>query len=329
LFGLLVRFRRFLYAAGIARSYRAAIPVVSVGNLTVGGTGKTPVVDYLVKHELRAGRRVAVVSRGYGGRRKTGTALVSDGEGQLDDDAHLLGDEPVLLARRNPQAIVIVARRRSEGVRLAEALGAELAILDDGFQHLALERDLDILLLDAVRPFGNHRLLPAGVLREPVAALRRCDLVLLTRSQADTPIDLPVAKPLVRCRHILAGQLPGLDGRMLGWDDLRGRRVLGFAGIARPQDFFASLREHGIDLQAEVFLADHQEYGPETLKRLHQACHNCELMITTEKDAVKLHAADLPLPCCHVVLELELFDAAPLEAALANLNRRTDNATVC
>ncbi len=323
LFGLLVAARRAAYEQGMLKPCRAEIPVVSVGNLTVGGTGKTPVVDYLVKRGLTAGRRVAIVSRGYRGRRKTATALVSDGRGACHDDPHLYGDEPVLLARRNPGAIVIVARKRSAGVQLAADLGAELAILDDGFQHLALARDLDILLLDAERPFGNHRLLPAGILREPVTALRRSDLVILTRAAADARIDLPVERPLLRCRHVLAEQLRSLEGHLGTWSALHGKRCLAFAGIARPQDFFAALRQRGLDLQGEVFFADHQQYTPETLKELRRACHNCDLLITTEKDAVKLQAADLPVPCYHVVLELEMYDAGPLAAAFDNLTRRS------
>lgn len=325
LFGLLVAIRRGAYARGLLKSYRAAIPVVSVGNLTVGGTGKTPVVDYLVKHVLEQGRRVAIVSRGYGGQRESATALVSDGGTMLHDDARLYGDEPVLLARRNPAAIVIVARRRSQGVRLAEELGAQLAILDDGFQHLALQRDLDILLLDAAQPFGNRRLLPAGTLREPITAAKRCDLVILTRSRTDTPVELPLQRPVLRCQHVLADHLHYLDGRIIDWTALRDKRLLAFAGIARPEDFFAALRQRGLDLQAEVFLADHQEYNPETLKQLRLACHNCELMITTEKDAVKLQAADLPVPCCHVVLEVSMDDASPLHAALEPLTRRPED----
>lgn len=327
LFGLLVAARHSAYAAGICNSYRASVPVVSVGNLTVGGTGKTPVVDYLVKHALKGGRRVAIVSRGYGGKRKAGTALVSDGRGTLIDDASLFGDEPVLLARRNPEAIVVVARKRSEGVRLSEQLGAELVVLDDGFQHLALERDLDILLLDAERPFGNHRLLPAGPLREPVSAMQRCDLVIQTRSQANVRVELPVDRPLLRCRHVLSEQVHRLDGQVFGWDTLLGKRCLAFAGIAHPQDFFASLRQRGIDLTTEVFLADHQEYDPETLKQLRQACHNCELVMTTEKDAVKLHASAFPIPCYHVVLDVVMQDPGPLEAALDQLTRRSQNDT--
>jgi len=322
LYGLLMLLRAWAYGNRILHRHKAGIPVISVGNLTVGGTGKTPVVDELIRRSLAAGKRVAVVSRGYGGRRKADTAVVADGRGEVDDQPDLYGDEPVLLARRNPQAVVIVARRRRQGVELAEKLGAELAILDDGFQHLALERDLDILLLDAVRPFGNHRVLPAGSLREPRTALQRCDLVILTRAEAESHIDLPVARPLLRCRHVLSEQLQTLDGHILGWEELRGKACLAFAGIARPEDFFAALRRRGVDLQGEVFFSDHQEYGLEALKRLHQACNNCELMITTEKDAVKLHAADLPVPCCHGGLELEFFDTTPLDVALDQLNGR-------
>lgn len=212
LFGLLVVMRLFAYSTGIAKSYRAAIPVLSVGNLTVGGTGKTPVVDHLVQRALMSGQRVAVVSRGYGGQRKSGTALVSDGRGTLHDDAYLYGDEPVLLARRNRDAMVIVARKRSEGVMLAEKLGAELVILDDGFQHLRLSRDLDIVLLDSRSPFGNGHLLPAGPLREPVASLARADLVILTHNKGADLAGLDIEQPVLFSSLRFSDTLTSLQG---------------------------------------------------------------------------------------------------------------------
>jgi len=197
IFGHLVAMRLKAYSSGFLKSYRASVPVISVGNLTVGGTGKTPVVDDLVKRAIQYGRRVAVVSRGYGGKRTLDPALLSDGVGFLHDDASLYGDEPVLIARRNPQAMVVVARKRTEGVQLVEKQGAEVIILDDAFQHLKLKRDMDILLVDSRHQFGNGRLLPAGPLREPVSNLMRADLIVLTHSNGQCPAGLDIVKPLL------------------------------------------------------------------------------------------------------------------------------------
>lgn len=172
----LIRLRAVLYRWRVFSSYKAPVPVISVGNLAVGGTGKTPVVDYLLKFCLAKGRRVAVVSRGYGGRKHSGVQIVSGGNGPLLEPEQC-GDEPYLLARRNPQALVLVSPKRAQAIQQAvESLGAEVVLLDDGFQHLAVQRDVDIVLLDAQRPFGNGHQLPAGLLREPISALGRGDL---------------------------------------------------------------------------------------------------------------------------------------------------------
>lgn len=316
--GLVVH--RGLYRLGVKPVYHATVPVISVGNLTVGGTGKTPMTDFLMKRLLRAGRRVAVVSRGYGGRFRGPWGLVADSEGRLLMTPDQCGDEPCLLAQRNPQAMVFVARRRALGVAAAVRAGAGIVLLDDGFQHRALHRDCDIVLLDARRPFGNGHLLPAGLLREPVKALKRSHLIVLAHDHGASLPQLPVTGPVLRCRHRFAGEVVSLEGERLTWAQLRGVKVLAFAGIARPEGFFAALREQGVHLSASLALADHQEYSRQVLNRLAEACHNAELMLTTEKDAVKLSAADLPLPCYRVPLELDFSNLEHLDQVLETLN---------
>lgn len=324
LYGALQRLRARLYRSGVFSSYRAPQPVISVGNLTAGGTGKTPIVDRIVRHALQRGERPAVISRGYGGQIRSGVAIVSrgDGYGPLLLAAHC-GDEPFLLARRNPQAIVVVAPCRREGIEAAiRDEGATLIILDDAFQHLAVQRDLDILLLDARRPLGNGSVLPAGLLREPPSAHARADLCVLTRDEAlaaPSPFVLPVT---LRCRHRLAPELVALDGAGQTLSAFAGRRGVAFAGIAAPQPFFQALRELGLQLTATIALNDHTGYDAETLKRLKAAAANADFFVTTEKDGVKLRTLDLPLPCFQAVLELEFAPAGKLEESIDSLLTR-------
>ena len=321
LYGGLQRVRVLLYRLGLFRSYRAPIPVISVGNLTAGGTGKTPVVDLLVRHLLQRGERPAVVSRGYGGQIRSGVAIVSygDGGGPLLK-ATECGDEPFLLARRNPQAVVIVAPCRREGIKTAIRAGAAtLIILDDGFQHLAVQRDLDLLLLDARRPLGNGSLLPAGLLREAPSAHRRADLCILTRDEA-LAAPAPFASPVtLRCRHRLAQKFVALDGSVQSRADFSGRRGVAFAGIANPDHFFAALRSLGLELVATVSLKDHADFTPATLKTLEQAAVGADFFVTTEKDGVKLSPSDFSLPCFQAPLDLEFTPAGQLEELIDSL----------
>lgn len=304
------RLREVSYRCGLLPAYRAGVPVISVGNLTVGGTGKTPVTDALVKMLLGRNLRVAVVSRGYGGQFRGAVGSVAKGDGSLLMTPRAAGDEPCLLARRNPALPVYVARKRALGVQAAERAGAQVIVLDDGFQHLAVQRDLDVVLLDARAPFGNGQCLPAGPLRESPGALSRADLVILTHAVQEPP-DIPFSGPIVCCRPRLADSVMTLDGRNVPWVQLNGEEIVAFAGIARPDDFFAALRARGLVPATTLAFGDHQDYTGEQLNRLIQSCHNKKFLITTEKDAVKLRAADFPCPCLVASLTLE-FDGIEL-----------------
>lgn len=315
IYGTIQRLRALLYHFGIITSYRAPRPVISVGNLTVGGTGKTPVVDRIVCHTLQRGERPAIISRGYGGQIRSGVAIVSYGDGTAPLlSAAQCGDEPFLLARRNPQAIVIVAPRRRAGIEAAiRNYGATLLLLDDGFQHLAVQRDLNILLLDARRPLGNGSVLPAGLLREARAAHRRADLCILSRDETLNAAAPFPALPTVHCRHRLANKLVALDGSGREVKDFSGRRGVAFAGIAAPASFFVALQALGLQLMATFALNDHADFDPATLEKLNQAALNADFFVTTEKDGVKLRASDLTLPCFQARLELEFLPSGQLE----------------
>ena len=313
-YGGLMTLRAWSYRQGWRRVYRAPVPVISIGNLSVGGTGKTPLVDYLARYYLRQGRRVAVVSRGYGSRGK-GVRVVSAGNGPVLD-VSLCGDEPMLLARRNPDLLVLVAQRRAHALRHAvEVLKAEIILLDDGFQHLAVARDCDIVLLDARRPFGNGRVLPAGLLRERPSALQRGQVFVLSRADQDTPL-LPLPGPVLRCRHRLAGEAVSLSGHRVSLSELKTRRGVAFAGIADPEAFFAGLTAAGLSLSATLAFSDHAAYNAMDLQRLRAAAPHAEYLLTTEKDAVKLAGLSLPLPCYQVGLELDWLEPGALEDLL-------------
>jgi tetraacyldisaccharide 4'-kinase len=326
LYGLLGRLRRWLFRVGALPVYRAPVPVISVGNLTVGGTGKTPMVDFLLKWFSGQGRRVAVISRGYGGRGAGRVGVVCAGEGPLLPP-DVCGDEPHLLAQRNPDALVLVAPRRAEGIRLAiERFAADVILLDDGFQHLAVARDLDIVLLDACRPFGNGYLLPAGILREAPTALAQAGVVVLTRSVGAEKPDLNLKCPLIRCRHRLAVEAVSLAGDKLPLSSLAGQRGVAFAGIAEPENFFSALAAEGLQLVQTLPLPDHIDYDRDTLARLAAAVRDADFLVTTEKDGVKIASEQLPAPCYQIPMTLEFYAEGSLllERALnAAINQET------
>jgi tetraacyldisaccharide 4'-kinase len=302
-----VRNRRFDRGEGVVR---VEVPVVSVGNLAVGGTGKTPMTAWLAARLSAAGLRPAIVTRGYGGRAGAGPLDVSRGSGPLVD-ARLGGDEPVLLATMT-SAAVIAGSDRVAGARRAIELGADVVLLDDGFQHRRLARDLDVVLLDAAHPFGNGRLLPAGPLREPPGSLARAGIVVLTRWNGEPPPS-DVAAPIVRARH-----------RAAGFRDAAGRetappaRALAFCGIARPESFLESLRGAGVEIAGVRVFPDHHPFRDAELRELADGARSRgAAIVTTMKDLVRLSGALPDALALHV--EVEILDPEPLDAALEAL----------
>lgn len=265
------------------RPQRVAAPVLCVGNLTAGGAGKTPMVAALLARCAGLGIAAHVVSRGHGGREHGPLRVDPERHGAGD-----VGDEPLLLAARAP---VWVARDRAAGARAAAAAGAALVILDDGFQNPGLVKDAAILMIDAAQGFGNGRVIPAGPLREPVSAgLGRADLAVIVRSEGDggaaTAALLAAYPALARSGPVPATLRPLATGL-----DLDGAPVVAFAGIGIPEKFFRTLRAMGARLlRAEAF-PDHHVYAPAVLSRLaNEARASGAMLVTTEKDAVRLPA---------------------------------------
>ncbi len=287
--------RNYFYNIGFFISRRVSVPIVSIGNLSVGGTGKTPTVIFVARHLLDLGYKVGVISRGYG-RRSTGTLLVSDGKRILTgpDDA---GDEPYLIATRLTPIPVLVDEDRCRGaVTMIGRFKPDVLILDDAFQHRGLTRDCDIVLLDAGSPLSDYHLLPYGVLREHFGALKRANLVVWTRT--NTRLPLPELRqrvanlgiPQIYSEMEVNQQIiEAATGDMIPAEQLRGERILAFCGIARPMTFYHALIELRLEPETVRYYPDHYRYSSDDIAYLSGLTEDNQLaVVTTEKDAVKL-----------------------------------------
>ena len=304
----IVSLRNRLYRRGSLPVIRLDVPVISVGNLTVGGSGKTPFVAYLAERMTESGRRVAIASRGYGGLPQTAPRVVGEGTG-AKLSAREVGDEPVLLAQTLPAVVVVVCRDRLAAARLArDRYQSDLILLDDGYQHRRLARDLDLLLVDAGEGFGNGRMLPCGPLREPLSELARCDAVVVTGSAAhlaegvagvrDKLSRRRLSKPVFACERHVVGFIRLESDEALEPSSLKGMKAVSFSGIARPHAFESDLRNLGVDLVESVRFRDHQSLGPRELSRVEEIVKKVrpDLLVTTEKDRARLGTIRLPAP---------------------------------
>ena len=296
LYGSALWLRSRAYACGLLRSKKLSLPVLSVGNLTVGGTGKTPVVIQIAGLLQKHNRKPLVLSRGYGRTDAARTVIVSDGAAAIAD-SRSGGDEPALIARRLPGVPVVAGSDRYRaGLFAIERLHPDVIVLDDGFQHLRLSRDRNILLIDASEPFGNGKLLPAGILREPLTAMQRADIVLITR--ADRAVDLVALKRTIStrssakiftARHVPRSLVNVASGEEQALASLRGTPVLAFAGIARPESLAALLKDLGAEVKTVVEYPDHYQYTGADLAGLVQRSRELDaLPVTTEKDSERI-----------------------------------------
>jgi tetraacyldisaccharide 4'-kinase len=313
LYRLIVHLRNRLYDRQILKSVRLSCPVISVGNITVGGTGKTPCVIALAKMLQRQGFQPAVISRGYGSKNPQPVNIVSDGKTILLN-AQAAGDEPLLIARSLPDIPVITgAKRRLTGQAAIDRFGVNVLICDDAFQHRRIFRDIDIILLDAEKPLGNGYFLPRGELRESPAGIHRADCIILTRADETHPVNSDIAGiahasgiPVFRAVHRFREMIKP-DQSVLPPVELRGRKVCAFCGIARPDSFRKLLSEAEAQILSFIPFPDHYSYNRsdlEELKNIFFGLHADDL-VTTEKDAMRLqsHPEFLKMIC---ILRMEM-----------------------
>lgn len=320
LYGLFVVLRNACYDLRLFRIRSVGAPVISVGNITVGGTGKTPLVEFLVRRLLDEGLRVAVLSRGY--KRSTGgTLVVSDGNSLLAT-AEDGGDEPYQIALKFPSAIVVVDEVRSRGAALAvQKHGADVVILDDGFQHRQLKRDLDIVLIDAEQPPYRTWLLPAGRRRELIAGLKRASALVISHwSEMKGEEVGGRSRRITRVPQFAAEFRPKelvhvYNGIRRPAEEVRGKRCLAFCGIGRPDSFERMLVSYGADVREFIRFSDHHHYASVDWQRIAEriAATAAEFALTTEKDAVRLMTGEAERvlgihPLYYVELETHLRD---------------------
>ncbi len=345
LFSGIVQLRLWLYEKRVLRDEPLGCLVVVVGNLTVGGTGKTPVVEMFAKALRNRGRKVAILSRGYKSKapplwqkwwfwlnhtEEAPPRVVSDGERVLLD-SEIAGDEPYMLARNLPGVVVLVDKNRVKaGAYAIKRFGCDTLILDDGFQYLPLKGRLNLLLVDKTNPFGNGFLLPRGILREPIKHLKRASYVFLTKSKGrrDEELEAMIQKfnpdaEIIECAHKPKYlQRIGTDEQM-PLTALAGRKIGALSGIAAPESFEAFLRDTGAKLGYVKRFADHYRFSHDDLVKVFAdaVAAGVEVVITTEKDAVRIADEEqFPLPCYFLRLEIEILrGAADFEEAVGKI----------
>ncbi|MFC1480870.1 tetraacyldisaccharide 4'-kinase [Candidatus Neomarinimicrobiota bacterium] len=293
--------RNFFYNRGFFIARKVATPIVSIGNLSVGGTGKTPATILIASLLRDYGYRVGVLSRGYG-RSSGGTVLVSDGEKTLVGHRKG-GDEPLLIAKRLANVAVVVDEDRYRGaVYLREIAAVDVIILDDGFQHRGLDRDCDILLLDSTVPPNHYRIFPYGTLRERLSSIKRAHMIIWTKSNlAEPPLHIRQAvqnQNLLELRsELIAGpELIDLaNGAQFPVAHFTSQSVHAFCGIAMPRQFYHTLFNLGIEPMRITYFADHYAYSDKDLQKLIAQAKNADsVLITTEKDGMRLSDLDIP-----------------------------------
>lgn len=303
LYGVITALIRLSYRLGLRKAWRAPVPVVVVGNLTAGGNGKTPVVIWLVERLQQQGLRVGVVSRGYGGKAERYPLLLTP-----DTTTREAGDEPVLIAQRTGAPVAVSPVRREAVQALLSAHPLDLIITDDGLQHYALARDIEIVVVDGERRFGNGWWLPAGPMRERAGRLRQVDAVIVNGGEAGEGEIAMRLQPgaAINLKTGASAPLSSLSS------------VVAMAGIGHPPRFFATLRQHDVPVVRAVPFADHQAYHEADLLAL---TPNKEALLMTEKDAVKCRAFAHD-NWWYLPVDAQLSAAEPLLQKIAALGRR-------
>lgn len=334
-FEFIARLRFYLYDSRILRDAPLGCLVVVVGNLTVGGTGKTPIVEKFARSLAERGRRVAILSRGYKSKSDSffgklsrwfthgespKPRVVSDGK-TIFLDSSVAGDEPYMLARNLPGVIVIVDKNRVRAGHYAiTEFGADTLILDDGFQYLPLKGQLQLLLVDKTNPFGNRRLLPRGILREPVSHLKRASYIFLTKSNGEKDYELEQTirtynktAEIIECTHKLRCLVNFKTLEKVPLERLKSKKVACFSAIAAPESFERFLRELGAKLVLRKRFLDHHRFSESELDSVFEtaAAKGAEMVVTTEKDSVRIEATYNPkIDFFYTKLEIDIISGA-------------------
>ena len=315
-YSIAIWLRTSLYAKRLLRTHCAGAKVISIGNITVGGTGKTPLVIWLYKEITENSKlktqnyKCAILTRGYKATQNS----------RLKTQNYT--DEPAIFLQRCPQAKVIVNPDRvAAAAEAVDKFGAEVLIMDDGFQHRRLARDLDIVTIDATRPFGYGRLLPAGLLREPVTALARADAVVITRCDQTQEAELAELEQKLRqinSNMIIARSIhapicaASAEGKKISLENLKGRKVFAFCGIGNPQAFLNTISMLGCELVGHRVYDDHHYYDSDDVASIYEQamCSKAELILTTHKDWTKialLGASGREMPLAYLAIELKFI----------------------
>lgn len=323
LYGAITRARKAAYRSGIFTVYRLPAPVVSIGNITTGGTGKTPLVEWVCRVLAKDGRKISVLTRGYGRANPEMQAVVSDGSRILIDERQA-GDEPFLLAGKliGVAAVIANADRVTAGHWAIQNLGANTLVLDDAFQHLRIARDVDIVTIDATNPWGDGALLPHGRLREDIDGLSRAHCIVITRAEQVESVDYLRASiqdhtsATVFTSRMVTASLQTIHGEPADQNTLTSASVAAFCGIGNPASFFTHLERGGARVVLTQAYADHHVYQQTEIDRLIERARaaGATALATTGKDAVKLSALRFELPCYKLEIEIAIDDGEQLAA---------------
>jgi len=317
LYGAVTQTRLSLYRRGTFHTTKLDRPVISIGNITTGGTGKTPLVEYVARTLASQGKKVCILTRGYGRKDPHLQVIVSDGYGVLASPSEA-GDEPHLLATKltGLAAVISSADRIAAGREAIKDFGTDCFVLDDGFQHLRLARDLNVVTIDATNPWSGGRLLPHGRLRESVEGMNRSDCVVITRCDQVESVDglreeisqLTRGKPIFESQMRLVRVSPLKNG---GESLAPPARVAAFCAVGNPASFFNMLRQGGYELAVERAFPDHHVYSQEEIDAVSHAARDAgaQVLVTTAKDAVKLRTLSFSIPCYVVEIEIALENA--------------------
>jgi tetraacyldisaccharide 4'-kinase len=314
LYGAVMRSRASLYEHGFFRTHEIGKPVISVGNLTTGGTGKTPLVAAIARHLAQKGRRVCILTRGYGREHPGRRVVVSDGD-QILADVTQTGDEALMLAEqlKGKAAVICDSDRVSAAHFAKEKLASDVFVLDDGFQNLRIARDVNLVTIDATNPWGNKHVLPTGTLREPVKALGRADCIVLTRTDQSTEADLlkQIEKlsnaPVLSSRMVIS-QTRSIQSAGVTPETFSARQpVAAFCAVGNPHAFFDLLRAD-FNLTNTTPFRDHHQFTQADIDRTtrNAIANGAQALVITAKDEVKLRALRFDLPCYVVDIEIEI-----------------------